>query len=224
GDNGFNTVVEDQFIVTKFIREEHRSLPINIFAHSFGSFIGQEYIIRYSDYIEGIIFSGSCKQDGFDVKLGLLVSNIQSKIFDSKKLAKFLDKVTFMPFNNKVKNKKTKMDWLTRDENEVQKYLRDEACGFCPTINFYNSLFKGFKELYKEEKLREINKKLKITVMSGDKDPVSKYGKGATALYNQYKDLKIKNVELKLYQEGRHELINEINKDEVYKYILERFK
>ncbi|MGL4449574.1 MAG: alpha/beta fold hydrolase, partial [Sarcina sp.] len=46
GDNGFNTVVEDQFIVTKFIREEHRSLPINIFAHSFGSFIGQEYIIR----------------------------------------------------------------------------------------------------------------------------------------------------------------------------------
>ncbi|MGL4847323.1 MAG: alpha/beta fold hydrolase [Clostridium sp.] len=221
GENGFNNVVEDQFMITKFIKKENENLPIHIVAHSFGSFVGQEYITRYSNEIEGITFSGSCKQDGFDVKLGLFVANLQSKIFDEKSKAKFLDKMAFLSFNKEVKNKKTKMDWLTRDEDEVSKYLNDEACGFCPTINFYKSLFTGFKHLYKNEKLEKIRKDLKINIVSGDKDPVGKYGIGVNKLYEQYKDLNIEKVRVKLFKDGRHEMINETNKDEVYNYILE---
>ena len=72
------------------------NIPTYIFAHSFGSFIGQEYITRYSDHIDGIFLSGSAKRDGFEIKLGYFVSNIQKKLFNPKKVGKFIDRFSLV--------------------------------------------------------------------------------------------------------------------------------
>lgn len=220
GKDGFNNIVLDEKCISDFIKNEYKELPLIILGHSFGSFIAQEYLIRYSSEIDGIIFSGSAKNDGLDVKAGKLVSSIQKLIFDDRKKAKFIDGLAFGGFNKSVENPKTKFDWLSRDEEEVKKYSEDKYCAFVPTINFYYNLFSGLGNLYKRDRLEKIRKDIKILVISGDKDPVGKNGKAVIRLHDQYKSLGILNTDIKIYSDARHELLNEINKKEVYKYIL----
>lgn len=223
GEHGFYNVVEDEHIITKHIKEIHKELPIFIFAHSFGSFIGQEYITRYSKEITAIILSGSAKNHGVDIEAGLLVSSIQNKFCDNRKEAKFIDNFAFGGFNKNIENPPTKVAWLTRDEEEQKKYLEDKYCAFVPTIDFYKNLFDGFSKLYEKDKLEKINKELPILILSGDKDPVGKQGESVKSLYEQYKNLNIERVDIKLFVDARHELLNEINKEEVFDYIYDWF-
>lgn len=220
GEDGFNKVVEDEKIITNFIKEQYKDIPIYIFAHSFGSFIGQEYITRYSENINGIILSGSAMQIGLDVKLGAVLAKIQRRFVDEKREAKLIDKLSFGAFNRKVENPMNKFAWLTRDTDEVDKYIKDENCGFISSINFYYNLFNGLNGLYRNDKIKNIRKDLPILLLSGDMDPVGKYGKSVKNLYNQYISLAIKNVSIKLYEGARHELLKETNKDEVYEYVV----
>lgn len=219
GEDGFNRIVEDEKEISNLIRKSYKELPLYIFAHSFGSFIGQEYITKYSKEIDGIILSGSSKQDGIDLKMGKVLASIQKLLFNETAKAKLIDKLSFGAYNSKVQNRKTNCDWLSRDEKEVNKYLEDEKCGFISPINFYNHMFNGLSKLYKLEKLNKIDKNLSILVISGDEDPVGKYGKGVRRLHQQYVDLGLKNSAIKLYEGGRHELLNETNKHEVYDFI-----
>ena len=219
GEDGFNRIVEDEKEISNLIRKSYKELPLYIFAHSFGSFIGQEYITKYSKEIDGIILSGSSKQDGIDLKMGKVLASIQKLLFNETAKAKLIDKLSFGAYNSKVKNRKTNCDWLSRDEKEVNKYLEDEKCGFISPINFYNHMFNGLSKLYKLEKLNKIDKNLSILVISGDEDPVGKYGIGVRRLHQQYVDLGLKNSAIKLYEGGRHELLNETNKHEVYDFI-----
>lgn len=219
GEEGFYNIVEDERIISKIIREKHKGLPLYIFAHSFGSFIGQEYIIRYSKAIDGIILSGSAKQKGLDIRAGSILAGLQNTFLDNKKPAKLLDKLSFGSYNNKVENKRTKFDWLTRDKNEVDKYIGDNLSGYISPIDFYYNMFKGFKSLYLPERLKNIDKNLPVLILSGDMDPVGDYGKSVKGLLNQYEKLSLENVTLKLFKGGRHELLNEINKEEIYEYI-----
>ncbi|MGL5151126.1 MAG: lysophospholipase [Clostridium sp.] len=219
GHDGFNRIVQDEKEISDFIKGEYGGLPLYILGHSFGSFIAQEYLIRYSNEIDGIIFSGSAKQDGIDIKAGKLVACIQKMLFDDRKKARLIDKLAFGGYNKNIKNPKSKFDWLSRDEREVELYANDKFCAFVPSINFYYNLFNGLCKLYKEDRLKEIRKDIDILVMSGDKDPVGKNGKSVKRLYEQYKRLGIKNTSIKLYEEGRHEMLNELNKEEVYVFI-----
>lgn len=218
-ENGFYNIVEDEKIISDLAKQEHSNLPLFIFAHSFGSFIGQEYIIRYSDNIDGIILSGSSKQDGLDVKAAYVLASIQNKFFDNTKEARLIDKLSFGSYGNRIKNKRTRFDWLSRDEKIVDDYINDQLCGYIAPIDFYYNMFKGFKKLYKPYRLNNILKTLPILIASGDMDPVGKYGNSVRRLYKQYKDLGIENVTLRLFKDHRHEIINEINREEVYDYI-----
>lgn len=220
GENGFNNIVQDEKYITDLLKEMHDGLPIFIFAHSFGSFIGQEYMIRFSHEIDGVILSGSAKQDGLDVKVGRIVANIQNRLFDNKKEAKLIDKLSFGSYNKKIENQETKFDWLTRDAEVVEEYIKDEFCNFISPINFYYELFNAFHSLYLPDRLQDISKELPLLIVSGDMDPVGHYGRAVEALFQLYEDLEIKNVELKLFPGGRHELVNETNKNEVFSYLV----
>lgn len=219
GDNGFKAIVLDKKFISDYIVDRYKDIPLFILGHSFGSFIAQEYLINYSNDVQGIIFSGSAKNDGIDIDLGYLVSRIQSLFIDDRKPAKLIDKMAFGGFNRSVKSSKTKFDWLSRDENQVRRYIDDEKCSFVPSINFYKNLFKGLRGLYKSDRLSSIRTNIPILVISGDRDPVGKFGKSVKRLSSQYEGLGIIDTTLKLYEGGRHELLNEINKDEVYEYI-----
>lgn len=213
--DGIHCIVKDLNKLTKIIKTENNGLPIFLFSHSMGSFAAQKYIIDYSEDIDGVILSGTNGLHGIEVDLGFLVAKVMSKIQGREKKAYLIDKLAFGGFNKKFKPNKSEFDWLSRDFKEVEKYIENEYCGVVFSNGYFYDLFKLFKEIRNINNLKKINSKLPIYIFAGDKDPVGKFGKGVTKLYENYKKVGIENVEFKLYSDGRHEMLNEINKDEV---------
>ena len=101
----------------------------------------------------------------------------------------------------------------------MEQYEKDELSGFVSSINFYYELFHAFKSLYQTKRLEKIEKDLPLLIISGDMDPVGKYGAAVQALYEQYVQLDLENVKIKLFKDARHELVNELNNQEVFSYI-----
>ena len=130
--------------------------------------------------------------------------------------SKFLDKITFGAYNKKFKPNITEVDWINRDEKEVDKYIDDPECGGIFTLAYFKYFFKGTKKLNKNHKKTPQN--LKVLIFAGDKDPVGNMGKGTTKLYNKMKN---ENVTFKLFKDCRHEIMLEKNKDEVHNYVLD---
>lgn len=217
--DNFHAMVYDLKEVNDLIKRENQGIPIILFGHSMGSFLSQRYIELYGDSIDGLILSGSNGKQKAINNLGIPISYLEMKIFGRKKRSKLMDKLSFGSFNNSFKPVRTNCDWLTRDENEVDKYLNNKYCGSIFTASYFYDLLKGLREIHKEDNLKGIPTSLDIYLLAGSKDPVGENGKGIVNLYNLYKRLGVKNVSYKLYEGARHEILNETNKDEVIKDI-----
>lgn len=197
--------------------------PTFIFAHSMGSFMCQDYIQRYTEHVAKVVLCGSgCNHPAIPLtyQLARLVNTKKNR----DKKAKLLNKVMFSSFNKKIANPKTEFDWLSYNEENVKNYIADPLCGFGPTNGFCLELVKGMNRLYKKKFLRKIRKDLGIFVISGEEDPVTRYGKSPEILKKMYNGLGINNVETKVYPNMRHEILQENNREEVYKDVVAFFK
>jgi len=220
GENGFELMVEDEFILTQLIKAENENKELYVLGHSMGSFILQEYLIRYSHFINKGILSGSCGKMRMDLSFGILLAFIEMKLKKKISGSKIIDFLTFRLYSLHFLKEKRRNAWLNRNVEEVEKYNKDKECGNIFPAQFYYYLYSGIKKLQKKERIEKINKNISLYIFSGDRDPVGKMGKGVKRLYKAYKDTGIKNVSLKLYPDGRHEMLNEINKLEVYEDFL----
>ncbi|GAA0739545.1 lysophospholipase [Clostridium oceanicum] len=219
-NNGFASMVEDMNTLNNIIKEkEHNKLPIYLFGHSMGSFLSQKYIEVYGEDLKGVILSGTNGKQGSIINLGILVAKLEMKIKGRKHKSKMLDNLSFGGYNKTFKPNRTNFDWLSRDEKEVDKYVDNKYCGTVFTSSYFYDFLKGLKSIWREENINKINKTLPIFILAGDKDPVGDSGKGIINLYNLYKNIGIEDVEYKLYKGGRHEMLNEINRDEVFEDI-----
>lgn len=215
--DGLNCIVKDLYTLTNIIKEENDNLPIFLFSHSMGSFAAQKYIMNYGSEIDGVILSGTNGIHGIEVDLGLFVAKILTKVKGRDETAHFIDKLAFGGFNKKFKPNRTEFDWLSRDDEEVDKYINNEQCGVIFSNGYFYDLFTLFKDIRNKDNINKINKQLPVYIFAGDKDPVGKFGKGIVKLYENYKKAGIKDCTFKLYKGGRHEMLNETNKDEVMK-------
>lgn len=220
GEDGFNAIIEDKNLIFQQMKAEHPELPMFLLGHSFGSFLAQEYIIRYGNTLDGVILSGSAAQKGPQVYAGRLITSVQRLIHGKKKQSKLMDKLSFGNFNKRFKADGHNFAWLSTDLKQVQKYEDDPYCGTIFTIGFFYYLMKAFKSLYKKDRLALIPKTLPVFVVSGQDDPVGGYGKLVKTLYEIYKGTGIEQVQIKLYQGCRHEILNETNNKVVYEDIL----
>lgn len=218
--DGFTYLVEDINTLTNIIKEENEDLPIFLFGHSMGSFASQRYIMEYGNNIDGLILSGSNGKHGFILKIAEKIINYEIKKKGRLHRSKALDSLIFGGNNKKFKSPRTEFDWLSRDEKEVDKYIEDPFCGVLFTCGFFCDFIKGLQEIEDKENLKKIPLDLPIYIMSGDKDPIGKNGKGVLRLRDRYIKLGVKDVLCKLYEGGRHEMLNETNKDEVIRDIL----
>ncbi|MBO3446228.1 alpha/beta hydrolase [Clostridium sp. CCUG 7971] len=218
--DGFKYLVEDMNILTNIIKNENKDLPIYLFGHSMGSFASQRYIMEYGRNLDGLILSGSNGKHGFILNLADIVISNEIKRYGRKYRSKKLDNLIFGGNNRKFKPSRTEFDWLSRDNDEVDKYINNPFCGVLFTAGFFYDFIQGLKEIERKENLKKVPTDLPIYIMSGDKDPIGKNGKGVLRLKDRYIDLGVKDVSCKLYAGGRHEMLNEINKDEVIENIL----
>lgn len=216
GDS-YNDTISDMIALTNMSVKKYK-LPIVLIGHSYGSFLSQGYIERNGDALAGVILSGSAYMNTFLVGLGRVIATVQNFIFGGKKPAKLIGKLSFGAYDKQFKEENQPFAWLTRDKEVVKKYIEDEFCGaaFDMSIGFQKSFMCGMKTINKPEALAAIPKELPIFIASGDKDPVGGNGELVTRLYEEYKNLGLTDLNIKLYPDARHEILNEINKDEVY--------
>ena len=207
----FNKSIENYLLVINYIKKMYKENKTYLFAHSMGSFIAQEFIVKHSKHIDGIIMSGS-NGPLLSVKLGAIVS----KVFKfNNKPNPFLNDLMFKPYTTIFKPKRTDFDWLTSVEKEVDKYIKDPLCGFVCTTGFFKEFITSISRLNEHEKLSKIDKTLPILLISGNDDPVGGMGKGITKLSNLYLNNGLKSVNLLLYPNARHELLNEFCRNKV---------
>ncbi len=213
--------VQDQIAITAYLKKTY-NLPVIYFGHSYGSFLGQRYIQLNSAEIQGCVLCGTAKMSTLLTSVGSAVSKMCCVLCGPKKKGNLMDKLSFGSFNTKFKKDDPNFGWLSRDKEQVKKYVFDEQCGFVMSNSFYWSMTHMVsKVLYKKAELEKIRKDLPIAMFCGGNDPVNG-GKGVDALKLQqlYDGLGIKDVELTLVEGGRHEILNEINNQEVYKNML----
>ncbi|MBC5625767.1 alpha/beta hydrolase [Clostridium sp. NSJ-49] len=214
-NEGFDWLVRDLYELMMMIKEENNGLPIYLFGHSMGSFVSQRFIELHGNEIDGVILSGSNGEPTKLTPLGILLSNIEIKLFGRKHTSKMMDKLSFGDFNKKFKPNRTPYDWLCSVDSEVDKYIANEYCGFVCSASFYYDLLRGLRAIHKDENFSSIPKDLPIYILAGDMDPVGFFGKGIVNLYDKLKLTGVKDVEYKLYKNKRHEILNEDNKLEV---------
>lgn len=219
-ENGWDYVVRDEEVLRLAMHENYPELPIIVFGHSMGSFMTRTLLIRYPDAFNAAIISGTGNQGAALVNGGLFMGNLVTGLKGAHHYSKFLNNLAFGSYNKIYENPKTEYDWLSRDEANVQKYIDDPLCGFIPSCSLFRDMMTGVKFITNKKNLTAMNKDMPVYFMSGDMDPVGECGKGVQKAYNNFLDAGMKDVSIKLYPGGRHEMLNEINKDEVYADIL----
>lgn len=218
--DGFNWMIKDMYEVTLIAKKDYKDVPIFLLGHSMGSFLTQKYIALYGKELKGALLSGTNGKQGQKLKMGIALAKLEVSMKGPRNKGKSLNNLIFKGYNSKFQPERTLFDWLTSDKGEVDKYITDEYCGHAFTSSFFYYFFKGLDELSKPHILNNIPRELPIYIFSGSEDPVGEEGKGVTNLYNTYKKIGIQDVTCKIYQGGRHEMLNEVNKNEVISDII----
>ena len=218
GKGDFDKCISNLNELVEIARKE-TNVPVILFGHSMGSFMSQLYVTRYHN-LDALVLSGSTKA-GFVAKAGAVVAKIINACSrDKTKPSNFMNNMAFGAYNKAFKDAKTAFDWLSRDEKQVQKYIHDPYCGGICSAGFFANLTGGMANMGKKKYIHNVSKELPIYIQGGQMDPVSDMGKGLYALKAQYDALGIKRVELDVYEGARHEILNERNKEEVYRNTL----
>ncbi len=216
GKNGFEGAVDDMLQLSQIVSESYPKLPLFLFGHSMGSFLAQRFIQKYPGVFSGLILSGSNgKQNSITLNMGLAIAKTQKTILGRKHPSKLLNALSFGSFNNGFQPSVTEFDWLSRDAQEVEKYVKNPYCGTVFPCGFYIDFFKGLKTIARKSCMTQMELHLPVLIISGASDPVGGAGVGVKRLSDAYEAIGMKNVKLILYENARHELLNELNREEV---------
>ena len=210
-------LVRDAHRLKKMTQEEYPGIPCFILGHSFGSFIAREYITRYGTGISGAIIQGTGYMTSSNLRSLIRLINCMTFIMGEKYRSEMLDKKLFKGNLKQIPNARTPKDWLSHNEESVDKNVADPACNFIFTLNGFKTMAELVKRTQDSDRIQDIPKELPILITGGKEDPVCDYGEALEKLYGTYKnELQIDNVDLKIYEGFRHELQQEIGRKQVF--------
>lgn len=218
---GFELLIKDLHEATITLKEQYPNLPFLLLGHSMGSFIVQRFMQLYDYRPDGLIYSGSNGRPPFTLSAGIALSSLLKSLYGDNAKSSLINKLSFETYNNKFKPNRTSHDWLSRDITAVDLYIDDPFCGFICSIAFYHQFFTCLRNLHKHPVFADHEKDIPILLISGDHDPVSNMGKGIKNLEKILREDGVQNLAVNIYPGGRHEMLNEINRDEVYHDILQ---
>lgn len=216
--DGEEHFVEDLKSLTDIIKNEYPDLPFFMLGHGMGSLIARKYTAKYGYLLDGVIYTGTSGENsaiGFGIQLANTLIKQNGPMYRSE----LLDTMAFGGYNRKTE-KRTECDWVSRDEDEVDKFVADEYCGYTYTVSGMKALFNTVKQVSSRRWFNSVPLSMPILLLSGSMDPVGDYGKGVNEVYKKLKKSSHTNVSLKLYEGARHEILNEINKSEVFDDII----
>jgi len=219
---GFHKVYEGVRTVRDYIEEHYPALPVVMFAHSMGSFIGRYAILYdYKRYSQAI-FSGTGLFSNFTVGLAKLFATILKKIKGPTSRSKVFTRMTSdgavrsMQKNGLI-NKR--VEWLTSDREIQKAWLEDPLCGAPFTIGAQADLFNFIPEIQDRKRIKDSASSTAIFFISGELDALGGYGNAAKNLFNIYHNCGYSNVKYTVINNARHEIINELDREHTYKMI-----
>lgn len=213
-------VYHDLRSVSMYAQEKFPEVPYFILGHSMGSFLTRKMITEKDFKPAGAILSGTAGNPGLLGFTGILITRFMLLYNSGNSRAKLMYKLSFGAYNKVFKPNRTLYDWLTSDNAQVDKYLSDPFCGAVFSIGFFNWLLKNLMFINLRVTFETTPKDLPMLLFSGNSDPVGNFGKGVTEVYNKYKKAGLKKIICRMYEGGRHEMLNEVNKMEVYELVL----
>lgn len=218
GESGEETFVEDLKALTDIIKSEYNDLPLYLLGHGMGSLIARKYTAKYGYLLDGVIYTGTSGQNPA-LGVGIQLANTLIKQNGPYYRSELLDTIAFGAYNRKTE-KRTDCDWVSRDTNEVDKFIADDLCGYKYTVSGMKALFLTLKAVSTRRWYNSVPLSMPILLLSGSMDPIGDYSKGVNEVYKTLKKTGHKYVTMKLYDGARHEILNEINRKEVYEDII----
>jgi len=212
--NGWFRVIADVETVRTTIRSGYRRLPLVLFGHSMGSYIAQCFCMRFPHPADALILSGSTWPNRSEVRVARAIAWLLARLRGPRSAGKLMNRLSFGKFNDRFRPNRTEFDWLSRDPKEVDAYIDDPLCGAISSNRLWVDLLGGLLEISDPKSIARIPADLPVLITGGELDPVG--GRPALeTLAAKWRDQGKKNLTLKIYDGGRHEMLNETNRDEV---------
>ncbi len=224
-EEGWDKVIGDLLTLCRSVGAEYPDRPLFLMGHSMGSFLSRDFASRHGGRLKGLILSGTA-QGGAELGLAGALTRWQCRFQNPESISRFWGKLTLGAMNNTFSPARTDFDWLSSDPDHVDAYVADPLCGFDFCLGFYRDFFRGLGWVCSPGCFLDTPGDLPIFCFAGDRDPVGKFGKSVTKVVNLYGEAGNTDVTLRLYPGGRHEMVGEPCKEEVFlhisQWILER--
>ena len=218
-EGGWFTAVSDSYALLRKTKAEYPQIPYVLFGHSMGSFMARTMLEVYPDSgIAAAVICGTGWQPRAILPGAIGICQLACKKVGEKNTSDTLQNMVFGGYNKRVEHPRTEYDWLTRDAKEVDAYIAHPSCGFTASTGLLRDMLTGIRFIEQKQNLAKMDKDLPVLFIAGGDDPVGNYGKGVTRAAEEFKKAGMKHVTCRLFPLGRHEILNEINRQEVYDF------
>jgi len=216
--DGYVHMVRDMHRLMELTKAEYQGLPYFLLGHSMGSFLARNFAAMYGGELSGAIFSGTGNAPAA-LQAGLMIAHAQKFFRGGTSSGAMLLKISGDGYLKHFKPVRTRSDWLSRDEKIVDAFINEPKTQFVFTVNGYLDLFHMLEKISSPKWAAKLPAKLPVLLFSGSEDPVGNYGKDVKMVYDWLKAAGCADVTMKIYDGGRHEMLNELNRAEVYENV-----
>ena len=218
--NGWRNVAGDVRRLRVLMGKKYPDLPYFILGHSMGSFLARTYLIDWPGTVTGAILSGTGQEPPHLLSLGWHIANTACRTRGQRSHSKLVERFSFENYNKQFAPVRTRADWISRDEGVVDAYLADPMCSFLPTSGMFRDMMEGLDYISQKGTLAQMDPSTPVLIFSGDRDPVGGNGKGVRKVADFFRRAGCTDLTVHFYPGGRHEMMNEINRDEVLSDLL----
>lgn len=199
--------------------KKYPNLPYVMLGHSMGSFLLRQYLWMHGKGLSAAVIMATGSEPAAVLHFGQFVCEGIAAVKGWTFQSRFVDELACGHFNKFFAPVETEKDWVTSDKERRDRYIADPLCSFTFSVGAYYQMFEGMKTLTKKQNLEKMPKEVPIFFVSGTEDPLGGFGRGIMKVYRKFLDVGMQDVQLKLYQGDRHELLNETDREQVFRDI-----
>lgn len=214
--DGWDKIVRDEKTLRDTLRQRFPGVPMVLLGHSMGSFMARTYIGEYPEDFDLCILSGTGHTPGAVCGAGRMIARREIRRHGSKYRSATLQNMAFGSYLKGIDNPIGANDWICRDEAVIRAYDADPLCGFTATAELMYEMMRGLETIGNNSHIMKMKRDLPILFISGEADPVGGWGKGVRTVFDRFKGIGMQDVTIKMYPDMRHEVLNEIGKEQVW--------
>ncbi|MBP3702189.1 MAG: alpha/beta fold hydrolase [Lachnospiraceae bacterium] len=216
GGNPGHILVEDLHRVTLMAKEKFPGLPLFLLGHSMGSLISRRYLMTYGGELAGLLILGTGRMGRITLFFGNLLIKLLILLKGEKHHSMLTELIIFGAYNNRFSDNRFGKEWLTKDQEKLKEYVGDKACCFTFSLNGVAMLVEMMKFIQKKKHIQRIPKEVPVIFMAGTEDPFGEFGRGVNQIYETYRKLGLNDICVQMYDNDRHEILNETDRQEVF--------